>query len=82
MHLSPSQLPYQASTSKGVLSANEESAEALVHDLPTAIRVDVKGRYRVVEVAGVGKVISVTGGYASSRPEVVSVSDDLKLQNY
>jgi hypothetical protein len=39
------------------LSATEESAEALVDDLPTAIRVDVKGRYRVLEVAGVSELV-------------------------
>jgi hypothetical protein len=40
------------------LSAAEQSTEALVDDLPTTIRIDIKGRYRMLEVADVGETIS------------------------
>jgi hypothetical protein len=39
------------------LSAIEKSTEGFVDDLPAAIRVDIEGRYRVLEVAGVGEAI-------------------------
>jgi hypothetical protein len=39
------------------LGAVEESAEALVHNLPTAVRVEVEGCHGVLKVAGVGETI-------------------------